>query len=243
MSVLRTEAASLGHLPLVLARARHQVQVGDAVEVQLGTDPSGPALGPPPPLEEVVRSAAFELQPPAGPTPGPGAWRANLRAIAVEGLPDHVGPGMRLLCCGLNPSRHAAAAGVGYVTPSNRFWRAMAEAGLASVDRDPVALLERDGIGMTDLVQRPTARASEVAAEEFRAGLPRLERLCAWLRPGALAVVGLAGWRAAVDRTAVPGWQPERLGGARVHLLPSTSGLNAGTSLADLVAHLRAAAS
>lgn len=240
---LAIEVASLAQLPLALARARHQVREGDAVEVHVRTGPVGPALGPPPTLEEVVRSAAFELQALPGPMPRPDASEAAvLRATAVVGLPDHVGPGMRLLCCGLNPSLHAAAAGVGYVTPSNRFWRAMAEAGLASVDRDPVALLERDGIGMTDLVQRPTARASEVAAEEFRAGLPRLERLCAWLRPGALAVVGLAGWRAAVDRRALPGWQPELLGGARVHLLPSTSGLNAGTSLADLVAHLRAAA-
>jgi TDG/mug DNA glycosylase family protein len=231
--------SAIEELPLVLARARHELQEGDEIEVHVRDHVGGAALGSPPPLAEVVRSAAFELQPPPSPSTRPVD---AFRAVAVEGLPDHVGPGMRLLCCGLNPSRHAAAAGVGYVTPSNRFWRAMAEAGLASVDRDPVALLERDGIGMTDLVRRPTARASEVSAEEFRAGLPRLERLCAWLRPGALAVVGLAGWRAAVDRTAVPGWQPDRLGGVRVHLLPSTSGLNAGTSLADLVAHLRAAA-
>lgn len=235
------EVPSLERLPLELARARRELQVGDPIEVHLREGATSTALGPAPPLAEVVRSAAFDLRSPSTPTPGaPGG--TTFRAVAVEGLPDHVGPDMRLLCCGLNPSLHAAAAGVGYVTASNRFWRAMTEAGLSSVDRDPAALLERDGIGMTDLVQRPTARADEVAAAEFRAGLPRLERVCAWLRPGALAVVGLAGWRAAVDRRAVPGWQPEALGGVRVHLLPSTSGLNAGTSLADLVAHLRAAA-
>ena len=33
-------------------------------------------------------------------------------------LPDTVGAGMRLLVCGLNPSVHAADAGVGYVTPA-----------------------------------------------------------------------------------------------------------------------------
>jgi TDG/mug DNA glycosylase family protein len=232
------EVPTLEALPLALARARHELRAGDEVEALVRGELAG-ALGPAPPLAEIVRSAAF--QPIA--TPGASAaGGATFRAMAVEGLPDHVGPGMRLLCCGLNPSLHAAAAGVGYVTPSNRFWRALAEAGLSSVDRDPVALLERDGIGMTDLVQRPTARASEVTTSEFRAGLPHLEQLCAWLRPGALVVVGLAGWRAAIDRRAVPGWQPAPLGGVRAYLLPSTSGLNAGTSLADLVDHLRAAA-
>ncbi|MBX3287280.1 MAG: methyltransferase domain-containing protein [Actinobacteria bacterium] len=168
--------------------------------------------------------------------------RIEITALARRALPDHVGPGMRLLCCGLNPSLHAADAGVGYVTGSNRFWRAMAQAGLATWDRDPRHLARVDRIGMTDLVKRPTARADELSTGEYREGVERLAELCRWLRPGAVAVVGLAGWRAAVDRRAAVGWQPDPLGGVPVYVLPSTSGLNAGTSLDDLVAHLRAAA-
>lgn len=182
--------------------------------------------------------------------PGPGArggvttpaLRIEIVATALRALPDHVGPGMRLLCCGLNPSLHAAAAGIGYVTGSNRFWRALAAAGLSTRDRDPRHLLRHDHIGMTDLVKRPTTRASELSTDEHRAGVERLEQLCHWLRPGALAVVGLAGWRAAVDRRAAVGWQPGTLGTTPVYVLPSTSGLNAGTSLAELTAHLRTAA-
>ena len=165
----------------------------------------------------------------------------DLTATAERALPDHVGPAMRMLCCGLNPSWHAADAGVGYVTGSNRFWRAMALAGLATRDRDPRHLLRQHRIGMTDLVKRPTARADEVATAEFRAGLDRLDALCAWLRPDAVAVVGLQGWRAAVDRRAAVGWQARRLGGSPVYVLPSTSGLNAGTSLEALAHHLRVA--
>lgn len=172
-----------------------------------------------------------------------GAWpRIQLAATARRALPDHVGPDMRLLCCGLNPSLHAADAGVGYVTANNRFWPAMALAGLATRDRDPRHLLRADGIGMTDLVKRATARADELAAAEHREGVARLEQLCAWLRPSAVAIVGLAGWRAAVDRRASVGWQERRLGPSPVYVLPSTSGLNAGTSLDDLVGHLLAAA-
>ena len=156
-------------------------------------------------------------------------------------LPDHVGPGMRLLVCGLNPSLHAVEAGVGFVSPSNRFWPAAIAAGLVTRDRDPRHALEAHGIGMTDLVARATPRASALTAEEYRAGFARLERLCRRLRPGAVAFVGLAGWRAAVDPHAVAGPQARRVGGRPAYLLPSTSGLNAATPLAALVDHLRAA--
>lgn len=168
--------------------------------------------------------------------------RIELTAIAERTLPDHVGANMALLCCGLNPSLHAADAGVGYVTGSNRFWRAIAASGLATRDRDPRHLLRHDRVGMTDLVKRATVRADELSAAEYREGVQRLERLCTWLRPGVLAVVGLAGWRAAVDRKAAVGWQPQALGNTPVYLLPSTSGLNARIPLAELAAHLRTAA-
>jgi TDG/mug DNA glycosylase family protein len=192
-------------------------------------------------LRAVVEAAGFEVEALATDHPAGLGRHLDLTAVALRALPDHVGPDMRLLCCGLNPSLHAADAGVGYVTGSNRFWRAMALAGLATRDRDPRHLLHHDGIGMTDLVKRPTARADEVAPAEFRAGLDRLDALCAWLRPAAVAMVGLQGWRAAVDRRASPGWQERQLGGSPVYVLPSTSGLNAGTSLEQLVEHLRAA--
>ena len=95
---------------------------------------------------------------------------------------------------------------------------------------------------MTDLVKRATPRADELTTAEYRAGLERVARLCAWLRPGAVCFVGLAGWRAAVDRKAVAGVQPEPLGDTPVYVMPSTSGLNARTTPAELADHLRAAA-
>jgi TDG/mug DNA glycosylase family protein len=155
-------------------------------------------------------------------------------------LPDTVGPGMRLLVCGLNPSLHAADAGMGFVTPGNRFWPAALAAGLVTVDRDPFAALTA-GVGMTDLVKRATPRADELTRAEYRDGLARVERLVRWLQPGAVCFVGLAGWRAAADRRAVAGVQPLDLGGRPVYVMPSTSGLNARVPLAELTDHLRAA--
>ncbi|MDZ7675874.1 MAG: uracil-DNA glycosylase family protein [Acidimicrobiales bacterium] len=166
-----------------------------------------------------------------------------VEAIRARTLPDTVGAGMRLLVCGLNPSLHAADAGVGFFTPGNRFWPAALDVGLASVDRDAFHALRHHGLGMTDLVKRATTRADELSRAEYREGLARVDRLCARLRPRAVCMVGLAGWRAAVDRKATTGWQDHELGGGPVYVMPSTSGLNAHSRPADLAAHLRAAAS
>ena len=157
-------------------------------------------------------------------------------------LPDTVGPDMRLLICGLNPSPAAADAGVGFARPGNRFWPAALAAGLVSRDRDPVHALDEHAIGMTDVVKRTTRRADELEPAEYMDGMARLERLVAWLDVPTICFVGLAGWRVARDRKATTGWQPDGLGTARVYLMPSTSGLNASSQLPDLTDHLRSAA-
>jgi TDG/mug DNA glycosylase family protein len=192
-------------------------------------------------LEDVVRGAGFELHELAVERRGEDVG-FTVRATRARTLPDTVGPAMRLLVCGLNPSVHAADAGIGFVTAGNRFWPAALEAGLVTRDRDPRHALVSHGIGMTDLVKRATPRADVLTRPEYVAGVARLERLCAWLQPAAVCAVGLAGWRAAVDRRAGPGWQERRLGGCPVYVMPSTSGLNAATPLRALVDQLRAAA-
>lgn len=251
-------------LPLALADVHRILAVGGRFELTMftGVDPgapphsevSGPDSGDDLPgryftwwdpnhLAAVVAAAGFAVE--RGDVvgdPADGHARIEVSAVAARALPDHVGADMRLLCCGLNPSLHAADAGVGYVTGSNRFWPALTAAGLATRPRDPRHLLRRDRIGMTDLVKRATPRADELTGDEYRAGVERLERLCTWLRPAAVAVVGLAGWRAAVDRRATTGWQDRHLGPTPVYVLPSTSGLNARVPLAELAEHLRTAA-
>lgn len=157
-------------------------------------------------------------------------------------LPDYVGSNMKLLICGLNPSPSSADFGVGFHRAGNRFWPAAIKAGLVSRDRDPIHALLHHGMGMTDLVKRPTRRADELSTDEYRQGVDRVSQLVEWLQPAAICMVGLAGWRAAVDRKAQRGWQDEPLGGRPVYLMPSTSGLNAHSTLDSLTAHLKTAA-
>jgi TDG/mug DNA glycosylase family protein len=95
---------------------------------------------------------------------------------------------------------------------------------------------------MTDFCKRPTRTAAEVTRDEYATGFDRVSRLVAWLRPGAICFVGLSGWRAVMDPRAVAGPQPHGVAGRPVYVMPSTSGLNARTSLTELAAHLAAAA-
>lgn len=166
----------------------------------------------------------------------------RVRGRRLRSLPDVVGPGMRLLICGLNPSEYSADRGIGFARRSNRFWRVAVEAGVVSRPFDPRHALAHHSVGMTDLVKRPTVASKELTRAEYREGAARVERLAAWLRPRAVCFVGLEGWRAAVNRSAVAGWQPQRFGGVPAYVMPSTSGLNASSSAAALAAHLRAAA-
>ncbi len=195
------------------------------------------ARWPPERFAEVVAGAGFDVE--RTEVAGDAAW---VRARRARTLPDFVGPRMRLLVCGLNPSLVAADAGYGYAGATNRFWPAARDAGLVSRARDPFHALTVDGVGMTDLVKRATPRADLLGPAEYAAGVERVRRLVEWLRPGAVVFVGLAGWRAAVDRRARPGTQPGGFAGVPAYVMPSTSGLNAHARLDDLVDHLRRAA-
>jgi TDG/mug DNA glycosylase family protein len=114
----------------------------------------------------------------------------------------------------------------------------MLEAGLVSVDRDPRHAVTHHDVGFTDLVKRATVAASELSPDELRAGLERVTRLCEWLRPEVVCILGIGGWRTVVDRTAAVGWQAQRLGPSRVYVMPNPSGLNASTQHAGFVEHV-----
>ena len=177
--------------------------------------------------------------------------RADLESARGTTLPDLLGPGLRLLICGINPSLWAAATQAHFARPGNRFWPALHDAGLTdrlvdcsagmtAADREHVVAR---GIGITNLVARATARADELDPAEFVAGRDRLARLVAEHRPAVVAVAGVTAYRHAFARPgAVLGRQDQELCGARLWALPSPSGLNAHASRADLAAAFTEAA-
>lgn len=239
-------------LPLVLADLHRIIEVDGRLDVEVfagsGTfrsDDDLPGrrfcLWDPDELADVLSGAGFGVDDLDVVDDG-DLGRIQVSGTRLRTLPDTVGSGMRMLVCGLNPSLTAADVGVGFAGSSNRFWKALHLAGLTTVDRDARALLVRDGIGMTDLVKRATRAAKELRVAEYRAGLERLVRVVDRTRPTAVCLVGLTGWRAAVDARATAGWQADSPLAAPTYVMPSTSGLNAHQSLDDLATHLGRAA-
>lgn len=240
------------HLPLALAHLHWALDVGAPVVVQMDRGDGNPKrTDSTDDIEEGRLFAQWREDTLALVLTGAGfavedievhGESMTMRARRLLSLPDTVGPGMRMLVCGLNPAVYAAERGSGFARPGNRFWPAMAAAGLCDRERDPLALLKDHRIGMTDMVKRPTPRAADLEPEEYRAGWGRLEHLVEWLRPELVLFVGLDGWRRVVDRRAQAGWQDAAIAGAPAYLMPSTSGLNAHSRLDDFVGHLRLAA-
>lgn len=171
--------------------------------------------------------------------PGTRPTRAELEAAYDRAVDDLVGPGLRVLLVGINPSLWAGWSGLHFGRPSNRLWQTLFEAGLTSRRLQPedAAELLASGIGITNFVNRATARADELEDDEIRAGVPRLEALVERWRPPHVAVLGVTAYRVAFGRPkARVGPQDETLGGARLWVLPNPSGLNAHYQQPDLTA-------
>ena len=169
--------------------------------------------------------------------------KEELLAAVGKTLPDVIAPGLRVLFCGINPGLYTAAIGHHFGRPGNRFWPALHAAGFT--DRVLSPFDEREllacGIGITNVVNRATARADELTLDELREGGHALARKVKRYRPRVLAVAGVGAYRAAFGRPrAAVGPQEETIGGTRLWVLPNPSGLNAGYQLAALAREFRA---
>lgn len=180
-----------------------------------------------------------------------GFTRAELEEYRGQEVDDLVGPGLKLLFVGINPGLWTAAVNTHFAHPVNRFYPALALAGISGYEIDRAAgmsdadradLIAR-GIGITNLVRRATARADELSREELREGGERLQAFVAEHRPAVVAIAGITAYRDAFgERRAAAGRQPETLesaarwSGAALWVVPNPSGLNAHETVATLAA-------
>lgn len=162
--------------------------------------------------------------------------REELLSAGGRTLPDVIAPGLKVLFCGINPGLYTAVVGHHFARPGNRFWKALHTAGFTPRLLAPEEEQEllRHGCGITNVARRATAAAAELAPEELAEGGRRLEEKVRVYAPRWLAVLGLGAYRTAFGRPrAALGPQEERVGGARVWVLPNPSGLNASYRPAD----------
>ncbi len=157
-------------------------------------------------------------------------------------LPEPPDP-LELLFVGINPGLWTAAVQTHFAHPANRFYPALLGAGIITEPVSPSAGMtdedrdrfRRRGLGITNLVSRASARASELSAAELREGGEHLRALVRERRPRVVAILGITAYRQAFGvRKARLGRQPEPFEGAELWVVPNPSGLNAHETIASL---------
>jgi TDG/mug DNA glycosylase family protein len=178
----------------------------------------------------------------------PTPWKptkAQLVAAQNKRVPDLVAKNLIVLFAGINPGLYTAAIGRHFGRPGNRFWPALHDGGFTPRLYSP---FESDSLldlkfGITNVVDRATARADELTNDELRSGGKRLAAKVKRWSPTAVAFVGIGPYRIISGvKDATVGLQPDLFGGSYAWVLPNPSGLNAHyqpAALAKLFGELR----
>ncbi|RIJ08358.1 G/U mismatch-specific DNA glycosylase [Pseudomonas sp. 91RF] len=158
------------------------------------------------------------------------------------GLEDILTEGLSVVFCGINPGLLAAEQGHHFAGRSNRFWRTLHLAGFTPVEVAP----ENDRsilhyhCGLTAVVERPTARADQLSAQEFKAAAVDFERKITRYAPRYVAFLGKAAYAGLSGNKALEwGAQDKTFGGAKVWILPNPSGRNLAFNQDQLVTAYR----
>jgi double-stranded uracil-DNA glycosylase len=153
-------------------------------------------------------------------------------------VPDILAPGLDVIFCGLNPAATAETDGHNFSNRSNRFWQVLHLAGFTDVRLEPHderRLLEFR-CGISAVVTRPTRRADEVFAEEFRQARRRFEAKLRRHAPRSIAFLGKRALSAMAGEEELDwGQYPPGFAGTTAWILPNPSGLNRRFTLQALV--------
>src|SRR6202167_3298623 len=156
-------------------------------------------------------------------------------------LPDYLRKGMKMILIGANPGDRSARVGHYYAGRNNQFWPIMYESGVIPEPlgyEDDRRMLEF-GIGMTDLVKRPTRSFDEIERQEFAEGRVLLAQKLEELRPRVIAFNGKMTYEKFTGRPCKLGLQKDKLYGAAVFVLPWTTGVNGGAEVGEKMRYMK----
>jgi len=168
-------------------------------------------------------------------------------------LPDYLERGLDLVFIGINPGLYSVSRGRYFARTNSRFWPAFSVSKLSHsvrlglrVDRltpEHDSQLPRSGIGLTDVVKRPSANAGDLAPLDYEKWIPVLIEKLERYAPRVACFHGLTAYRPflrlglkCMDRVPVLGPQPERVGTVRTYVVPNPSPANAHFTLSDQIA-------
>lgn len=157
-------------------------------------------------------------------------------------LTDLIANNLTIVFCGINPGLKSAWDGHHFSGRSNRFWKALYQAGFTPHQIDPLndATILDFGYGLTTAVERATVRADELSKDEFADSIETFKIKMARFQPKYIAFLGKPAYMAFSGKKQILwGLQPEVFCGAKVWVLPNPSGLNRGFMLNDLVTHYK----
>jgi TDG/mug DNA glycosylase family protein len=167
----------------------------------------------------------------------------NAEHYPFETLPDYLRRNLDLVFIGINPGTYSVARGHYFARKTSRFWPAFSKSNLSEpirralhVDRlmpEHDSLLPRFGIGLTDVVKRPSANASSLTPDDFATWAPCLVEKLRRFRPRVACFHGLTAYRPflrmalGIDHRPILGPQPHSIGRARIFVVPNPSPANA----------------
>ncbi|WP_126650739.1 G/U mismatch-specific DNA glycosylase [Chryseobacterium aureum] len=157
-------------------------------------------------------------------------------------LTDIIKVNLNVIFCGINPGLKSSNDGHHFSGRSNRFWKVLHQAGFTPYEIEAVhdTSLLNFGYGLTTAVARATSRADELSKEEFDESLESFKSKITAYQPQYIAFLGKAAYKAFSKKKEVLwGEQPEDFCGAKVWVLPNTSGLNRGFSLDSLITYYK----
>jgi double-stranded uracil-DNA glycosylase len=176
----------------------------------------------------------------------PKPTKADLLAANGRTIADVIAPNLRVLFCGINPGLYSGYTGHHFARPGNRFWPTLFAAGFTERLLKPEEEQEllTHGYGITNLVQRATATAAELTADELAVGGQRLRAKIEHYQPQVLAILGISAYRLAFNQPRAVLGRQEHIGTTQLYVLPNPSGLNAHytpTALARVFGEFRRA--
>ncbi|HHT27180.1 MAG TPA: mismatch-specific DNA-glycosylase [Firmicutes bacterium] len=134
---------------------------------------------------------------------GPAAWE-QVR------LPDILAPGLDIVFVGYNPGRWSARQGHHFAGPGNHFWALLAEAGITPQRLTPAddAALLRYGLGVTNIVARPSPGSGDLSYDELLQGGALLVEKLKPLKPRIVCLLGKDVYRgyAGLPKTRAVSW-------------------------------------
>jgi double-stranded uracil-DNA glycosylase len=142
---------------------------------------------------------------------------------------DHIKENLKILFVGFNPSIRSSETGHHFANPNNRFWRILHDAGLTprKFDAAEDAKLLDLGMGITNIVARPTKAADEITKEEYKEGKEILRNKIKLLKPRVVCFVGKGVYQEFSGMKNVPWGRQEKavVPGTIDFVAPSSSGL------------------